>query len=364
MALSCRRFRFSPGRSSGPRRSAAETSVPFDPSPWTGPDAAQASRLTELGPALRFFVPPVPPTSPVKLAGPGAGHWRSIMVGDPAPSSVPRPPSGLSYRPDTVCDGWTAPYLDLRLASVRGYAHRYEGQPRQDDAAAAFDPGTGVVAFAVADGASSAREPHVAAQLACHSAVDEILGQVGRTGGFVEDWHLLLRAVARRLIERARRVLRDPGADVAEASELLATTLVAGTATPTDRGVEVAAVAVGDSGIWWMAGDRITRVLGGGPARSAHMAARSVEALPRVPANVRPGLFHLVAGTVALIGTHGFGDPVGDGRGAVASLFLDELRAPIPALGFAHLLDFSRGGYDNDRTLIALWPHAGFGEAP
>lgn len=331
------------------------------------PRADRPAGAVPPAPGLRPFVPPAPanlPTLPVDPAGPWAGHWQPIVVDRPALSSAPRPPSGLSYRPDTVCDGWTAPFLDLRLASVRGYAHRYEGRPRQDDAAAAFDPGTGVVAFAVADGLSSAREPHVGAQLACRSAVDEILGQVCRTGGFVEDWLVLLKAVAWQLIEQARRVLRDPHAGAAETADLIGTTLVAGTATPTDHGVEVAAVAVGDSGVWWMADDRITQVLGGGYTGSDGVPASATKPLPHVPSALRPRLFNLVSGTVVLIGTDGFGDPLGDGQGAVADLFLSELLTPIPALGFAHLLDFSRGTFDDDRTLIALWPHSGFGEAP
>jgi hypothetical protein len=62
---------------------------------------------------------------------------------------------------------------------------------------------------------------------------------------------------------------------------------------------------------------------------------------------------------VLLIGTDGFGDPVGDGRGVVAQLFCGELERPVPPLGFAHLLDFYRETFDDDRTLVALWPRGG-----
>jgi hypothetical protein len=51
----------------------------------------------------------------------------------------------------------------LRLASVRGYSHRYHGIPRQDAADIAYETHSGAVVFAVADGVSSAAYPHIGA---------------------------------------------------------------------------------------------------------------------------------------------------------------------------------------------------------
>ncbi|MFF2043856.1 protein phosphatase 2C domain-containing protein [Kitasatospora sp. NPDC058170] len=282
--------------------------------------------------------------------------WQPVVVGDPVAVFDPRPPSGLSYRPDTVCDGWSTPALDLRLASVRGYQHRYDGRPREDDAACAWDRATGTVVFAVADGVSSAGQPHIGSQLACRSAVDELLAQVRVGAGRVGDWEKLLGTVQWQLIEQARRILKQPGAGIEATAQLLATTLVAGTATPTGNGVTIEVVSVGDSGVWQIKYDRIYQLLGGKSAGPDGLVSSSVEPLPGVPTRIRPMDFYLDPGSVVLIGTDGFGDPVGNGRGEVARLFVEGLRRPVPPLGFAHLLDFSRETFDDDRTLVALWP--------
>ncbi|MEU6180550.1 protein phosphatase 2C domain-containing protein [Streptomyces coeruleorubidus] len=298
---------------------------------------------------------PVPPAGRVPDEPP-AQRWDPLTVGTAGPAFEPRPATGLSYRPDTVCDGWSTDALALRLASVRGYQHRYDGRPREDDAAAGWDQDTGTVVFAVADGVSDARQPHIGSQLACRSAVDELLGQVRAGGGFVADWNKLLSTVHWQLREQASRLLRSPDTSVEETAGLLATTLVAGAATPTPSGVEVTLVSVGDSGVWAIKHEELYPLTGGKQAGADGLVSSAVQPLPYVPGDLRPFHFSLDPGTVLLVGTDGFGDPVGDGRGAVARLFATALRRPVPPLGFAHLLDFSRETFDDDRTLVALWP--------
>ncbi|WP_030380144.1 MULTISPECIES: protein phosphatase 2C domain-containing protein [unclassified Streptomyces] len=291
-------------------------------------------------------------------ASPG-DRWRPLVVGTPGPLFAPRPPTGgLSYRPDTVCDGWSTDALDLRLASVRGHQHRYDGRPREDDAAAGWDPATGAVVFAVADGVSDARQPHIGSQLACRSAVDELLAQVRAGAGRATDWRKLLSTVHWQLLEQARRLLRAPDTGVEATADLLATTLVAGVATPGPGGVRVELVWVGDSGVWAIKHGELYPLAGGKRTGADGLLSSAVRPLPYLPAEIRPFAFELDPGTVLLIGTDGFGDPVGDGRGAVARLFADALVGPVPPLGFAHLLDFSRETFDDDRTLLALWPRS------
>ncbi|MFF5846322.1 protein phosphatase 2C domain-containing protein [Streptomyces massasporeus] len=286
-----------------------------------------------------------------------AQRWDPLTVGTAGPAFEPRPATGLlSYRPDTVCDGWSTDALALRMASVRGYQHRYDGRPREDDAAAGWDQHTGTVVFAVADGVSEARQPHIGSQLACRSAVDAMLGQVRAGGGFVEDWNKLLSTVHWQLREQASRLLRTPEASVEETAGLLATTLVAGAATPTASGVQVTLVSVGDSGAWAIKHEQLYPLVGGKQVGADGLISSAVRPLPYIPGEVRPVPYPLDPGSVLLVGTDGFGDPVGDGRGAVARLFATTLRRPVPPLGFAHLLDFSRETFDDDRTLLALWP--------
>ncbi|MET8452840.1 protein phosphatase 2C domain-containing protein [Streptomyces sp. NPDC005209] len=299
--------------------------------------------------------PAPPPAHPGTLAE----RWRTIAVDGAVPVFDPRPPTGgLSYRPDTVCDGWSTVAVDLRLASVRGYAHRAEGRPREDDAAAAWDEHSGTVVFAVADGVSDARQPHIGSQLACRSAVDELLGQIRGSGGFVTDWRKLLNTVHWQLVVQARRLLHQEEASVAETADLLATTLVAGVAVPTPEGVRVALVSVGDSGVWAIKHQQLYPLRGGKAVGADGLVSSAVQPLPYVPADIAPYEYLLDPGSVLLVGTDGFGDPVGDGRGAVAHLFARELERPLPPLAFAHLLDFYRETFDDDRTLVALWPRA------
>jgi hypothetical protein len=81
-----------------------------------------------------------------------------------------------------------------------------------------------------------------------------------------------------------------------------------------------------------------------------------VSALPALPARIEPVTVPLTPGTVLLVGTDGFGDPLGDGSGLVGDLFREVLASPPPPLGLAHALDFSRETFDDDRTLLAVWP--------
>ncbi|WP_316761790.1 protein phosphatase 2C domain-containing protein [Streptomyces herbicida] len=304
--------------------------------------------------------PPDPAPASAARSDAFAEGWQTISVDGAVPEFDPKPPIGaLSYRPDTVCDGWSTDALDLRLASVRGYAHRAEGRPREDDAAAAWDERTRTVVFAVADGVSDARQPHIGSQLACRSAVDEMLGQVRASGGFVTDWPKLLSTVHWQLRVQARRLLHQEDATVDETADLLATTLVAGAATPTPAGVRVALVSVGDSGVWLIKNRGLYPLQGGKAVGADGLVSSAVRPMPYVPAEVVPFEYVLEPTGVLLIGTDGFGDPVGDGRGVVAQLLCRELERPVPPLGFAHLLDFYRETFDDDRTLVALWPRGG-----
>ncbi|WP_189218685.1 MULTISPECIES: protein phosphatase 2C domain-containing protein [Streptomyces] len=302
-------------------------------------------------------MPVPPPSGPVEEEA-GGCPWGTLVVGTAGPAFEPRPPTGLSYRPDTVCDGWSTDAVDLRLASVRGYQHRYDGRPREDDAAAGWDECTGTVVFAVADGVSEARQPHIGAQLACRCAVEEMLAQVRAGGGFVTDWRRLLSTVHWQLREQAGRLTRARDADVEETAGLLATTLAAGAATPGPGGVEITLVSVGDSGIWTLGHERLRPLAGGKRAGTDGLVSSAVQSLPYVPDGILPLRRSLAPGTTLLVGTDGFGDAVGDGRGDVARLFASELRRPVPPVRFAHLLDFSRETFDDDRTLVALWPRS------
>ena len=83
-----------------------------------------------------------------------------------------------------------------------------------------------------------------------------------------------------------------------------------------------------------------------------------VEALPRHtnPAVAEPRA--LGPEDVLLVCTDGLALPLADGKGEVGRTLTRELANPPDIVDFARLLDFSRSTYDDDRTLVAVWPQA------
>jgi hypothetical protein len=273
--------------------------------------------------------------------------WGAIEVGTPAADFEPRPATSAAYRPDTVADGWSSDDFTVRLASVRGYEHRHRGLPRQDDAAAVHHPATGAVAFAVADGVSSAPLAHLGATAACRAALACILADLAV--GSTVDWAKVAEHAAWQVVQQAVAVLGLAGPDPERAEQEMATTLVTGLVRP---GATIELVQIGDTS-GWVLHDATFRPLW--PPADGPVVVSAVTALPRVPEiSVRDG--DLGPGDVLLVGTDGFGDPLGDGAGPVGAHFAVRLAEPRPPLEFAHDLDFSRETFDDDRTLLAVWP--------
>ncbi|CAK7283993.1 protein phosphatase 2C domain-containing protein [Streptomyces sp. RM1] len=277
-----------------------------------------------------------------------------------------RPPDRYAFDfPDSECDGWSTEHLALRFASVRGAHHRYYRRPRQDNARAAAHETTGSVVFAVADGVSSAEESHRGAVEACRASVERILHLLDQGPGPLDLADAAAHA-ASRLGELARWVLGtgDPGTE--EVARLCATTLVAGAVRPAAGGPRVELFRIGDSGAWLLdrASGRYHQVFASKTGTDAVLVTNEVAPLPRIPDALEQAAFHLSDRMVLLTGTDGFGDPLGDGDGAIGALFARHLAEPPPPLWLGHVLDFSRETFDDDRTLLAVWPQAAAGPAP
>ena len=288
---------------------------------------------------------------------PGLPSWGADVIGTPVHDFEPAPANAASYRPDTLADGWATDRFTIRLASVRGYAHRYRGVPRQDDAAVISHERTGAVVFAISDGVSSAQFSHIGATAACRAAINTIVGDLDKPGGEV-DWNNVVEQSAWQLTEQARVVLGLDEPDPGRAEKALACTLVAGVVRPTSDGDLASLIQVGDSAAWLLCGDAYRPLLGGKNRNGDGICTSEVIGLPRTP-RVTSREELLMPGEVLLVGTDGFGDPLGDGTGAVGRYFADRLAVPQPPLDFARYLDFSRDTFDDDRTLLALWPRPG-----
>ena len=153
--------------------------------------------------------------------------WLPIVVDEPIFDFEPKAPSTMSgYRPDTVFDGWSTADFTVRLASVRGYSHRYSGLPRQDDVAMGYDPRSGFILFAVADGVSSASQSHIGAAIACTTFVETVRAGLDYDGRL--DLAEAVEIAAARMADHAAYLLQEERPDPEAVEGLLASTLVAG----------------------------------------------------------------------------------------------------------------------------------------
>jgi hypothetical protein len=333
------------------------------PRDGVAPDAASAPAPVPVpGPAPDL--PQAYAADRAEAGAPAAGRpsREPIVLGTPTlrfePKRVAAKYRRVPYRPDTVLDGWATAEFCVRGASVRGYLHRYDGSPRQDDFVIAERGNGRQIIAAVADGVSEAAQSHIGSTTAVRYAsqwLDSSLGQPAEA----TDWYAMIENTAWALVEQARAI--DPACtDAAGAEQMLSTTLVCAVVEASEDGGCVAhVVSVGDSGAWCLAQDGYTPVAGGKGDAAGGISSSAVAGLPRVPPEVHATRVVVPAGGVLLLGTDGFGDPLGSGTGLVGGLFAEILRPGPPSLTeFGHALDFSRDTFDDDRTLVAIWPRA------
>ena len=302
------------------------------------------------------------PDSPVATRFTGPAAIAQIVVGTPSPSveSVPTATAyrSMAFRPDVALDGWSTDTMTVRGVSQRGHLHRYNGAPRQDDFAAHHLP-DGRVIVAVADGVSQSPQSHLGSTIAVTQAADWIRSHLGPDTADL-DWSALIKNTAYALAARAQILFGLDEPDPVRAEQELATTLVCAVIEPVKPGLLRAhLVAVGDSSAWVLTAGEFIEILGGkAPLVEGGVASSAVSALPRVPTQITPTVFEFLGDAVLLIGTDGIGDPLGTGHGGVGDLFRDVLARPSPPslIEFAHTVDFSRETFDDDRTLVAVWP--------
>jgi serine/threonine protein phosphatase PrpC len=277
-----------------------------------------------------------------------------LVIGEPAAVVEPGLSLAEPYRPDTVADGGAAFGLTVRAASVRGLAKRWSGGPRQDDLCLGAHAPTRTLIVAVADGVSAAARSHLGAALAVRQAVAAVGAALDR--GAEVDWEEVFRHAAWALVD-AQGAARDRAADVQEAARTLACTLLVATVKAAGDDAAVPCVdvaAVGDSSALVLASGRFTSLLAVEPRDG--LAGAPVAALPRSAGEVHSTKRTLASDEVLLLATDGFTMPLADGLGDVAAVFARELRRAPSPLELARLLDFSRSTYDDDRTLVAIWP--------
>jgi serine/threonine protein phosphatase PrpC len=282
------------------------------------------------------------------------GPWKPVVVDKPILDFEPRPPADRPYSPDTICDGWSTDRIKLRMASVRGYSHRYRGTPRQDDAEVVYDLASDSVILAVADGISSAPHSHIGARVACRSAVDAIMRSLRRRGAGSVDWLEIMNLVSGELIREAAELLGKAHVTADAAADCLGTTLIAGYILQDAAELTINVARVGDSNSWMLKQDTYYPIFS--VKNTDDLVSSVVSSLPIIPRDISISEASIENNSVLLLGSDGFGDPLGEGDGMVGELFADHLSAAPPPRMFAQLLDFSRETFDDDRTLVGIWP--------
>ena len=143
----------------------------------------------------------------------------------------------------------------------------------------------------------------------------------------------------------------------AAAPEDLSTTLICAAITATTDGMVGHVVSVGDSGAWLLGADDALVQVTRGKASEEGIDNARVHPLPFLPESLEIHAFTASADEVLLVGSDGIGDPLGGGGGPLTMLLSDMLYRSKPSiLDFAHLVDFTKVGFDDDRSLIAVWP--------
>ena len=338
-------------------RPRAETPLPAERRP-PAETPAPAGKLSPTEKAPPAETPPAPPDLPVfprdalELGLDRVRHIEPRLHAQIAP-----------YRPDTIVDGGVDRGLTVRAASVRGRAKRFQGKAREDDFCLLSSTVRSAVVIAVADGMGTAERSGLGATLAVRHAVEAVEEQLAACAPQELDWRTIFNRAASALVVEHRRKEGGESYDRPDRDETravsrdLGTTLTVAVVESADgAGASVSVAAIGDSPAYRLAGGAY-ELLVGERETDEDFSTSSVVALPYLPqAEVRN--VRLDVDEVLLICTDGFSEPLSGGNSDVGRLFVRELVQPPPLQSWSHLVDFAKATYDDDRTLVAVWPPA------
>jgi Stage II sporulation protein E (SpoIIE) len=222
-------------------------------------------------------------------------------------------------------EGASSAHFALRAVSATGIRHRLAGQVGEDSFA--WFTSSSHLAVAVSDGLGAVPGSGVAARRAARAAA-EAAARAGAVGPG---------------IEAANEAAAGGGA----------TTLVL--ALLTEDG-SVDAARVGDSTAFCVTDEgRSWAELFEHPAGADDQVGTETDALPSPTPAWESVSICLQPSDVLVLVTDGVGDPWRDGPTTVAPAFALALAGHPGPLELARLVDFSRQGCHDDRTLVSLW---------
>ncbi|MCT2582394.1 protein phosphatase 2C domain-containing protein [Actinophytocola gossypii] len=245
--------------------------------------------------------------------------------------------------PDTVLDAGRVGALEVRAASTRGFAHRCDGDVRQD-AVGLSAPAGRVVLAAVADGVGAATDAHHGARLAVRHAL-------GYLAWAMPDGPLdgLLDAVdVAAAVHAADRAVGRAGPAPRHRSTTL--TVAAVDVSPGAGGHAFRVARVGDSPAFVLAHGRF-RALFDDVEGELHDPATDSLPAPAGPVERVAGV--LAPGEALVLASDGVGVPL---RETEAGAYLADAWAEPPGpVAFLHQLQFNVRSYDDDRTAAVIW---------
>ncbi|MCT2588267.1 protein phosphatase 2C domain-containing protein [Actinophytocola gossypii] len=295
---------------------------------------------------------------------------RPVDIGDPgraAATVVPRPDGRFPFHNDIVADAARVPgpaggELHLLAASVRGLSHLYYGKVRQDAFGHLVTRDGRWLVAAVADGVSAGSHSHVAAEIVTRLGCRLLVEQLDDRPAAELDWRAVLDGVGGEIVRHARQRLGLVDSTLPDvAGRLAATALFAVVAVDPaetgDRPVHV--MSLGDTSAWVLrpgappAWDPLQAVKNDGSV----VASAATMALPGVPVELAPPVTtSLTPGEALVLMSDGVGDPLGGGTGEVGEYLAGAWREPPDPFTFIAQVGFRRRTYDDDRTVLAVWP--------
>lgn len=264
----------------------------------------------------------------------------------------------LTYRPDTLLDGWSTSFCTARVASLRGMSHRYYGKPRQDDVSIKVRDDTPAIIIAVADGVSNASHSHIASTIATRYIAQLVYEQELHPDKSI-DWAEAISHTSDAIVNYIQKVDPEIGNRESDILNVVATTIICSVIYPSQKtGSLVAEItSVGDSGAWIFEDGKFTSLLGGKELTERTIDDGSTFCLPASHPVISTKTVEIPNESILLLGTDGFGDPLGDGSCKVGELYTSVLSNRVPSIiEFGHILDFRLKSFMDDRTLVAIWP--------
>nr|WP_246180492.1 protein phosphatase 2C domain-containing protein [Kocuria coralli] len=242
-------------------------------------------------------------------------------------------PSGQAAPPEAVVGGTDNELSTTRFGSVRGYAHRYYGEPRQDAIKVVHEIDDGVMVVAIADGLGTAVGADRGAQCAVEEACRALLCTQTGTTYWAQG---VFSQVANRMNEVATSLALTP--------EDLSTTLAVAALFEGPSSTTVDLALVGDTIPLIFPRDEVEPL--------PEILDTETAAMPGHFPDVVTTSFEVAPGQTFLLATDGFANPVKYGS---ADSIVEEWTLQLPqSLGrFLWDIDAIVKTYDDDRTVFA-----------